>query len=448
MGEILARKLRKAIYEKMLKFQLGYFDRAENTPGSILTKLASDTYKVNGIAMSILGISVQTAINLIIGVTLGFVNDYRLTLINLGFMPLVIGETYLRLRLQKGFLDSDEKIETEAGAILSETVINTKSIFSYNMEKRVVEMYHEKLSTKDSSTLKASIIGGILYGFSQFLIFCVYATMFYAGSQFISDQSHSLDRVRMLRALFCLLFAAFGMGQAQQYVQDYAGSRTAVINLYKILDEESLIDPYKNHQEGKEIEIEGKIEFKNVGFSYPTRKQEKVLKNVCFEIMPGQKSAFVGFSGSGKSTIIQLIQRFYDVDEGEILIDGQNIKEYDLINLRKKIGFVMQEPVLFKDTVFQNIKYGNLVATDDEVKQAAKDALIDKYVSEQYSAHNLPVSGGEKQRIAIARALLKKPKILLLDEATSALDKNSEKIVQAALDKIMINRTSIIVAHK
>ena len=164
--------------------------------------------------------------------------------------------------------------------------------------------------------------------------------------------------------------------------------------------------------------------------------------------MPGQKAAFVGFSGSGKSTIIQLIQRFYDVDEGEILIDGQNIKEYDLINLRKKIGFVMQEPVLFKDTVFQNIKYGNLVATDDEVKQAAKDALIDKYVSEQYSAHNLPVSGGEKQRIAIARALLKKPKILLLDEATSALDKNSEKIVQAALDKIMINRTSIIVAHK
>ena len=448
MGEILARKLRKSMYEKLLRFQLGFFDLVGNTPGSILTKLSSDTQKVNGIAMSVLGISVQTAVNLIIGLALGFANDYRLTLINLGFMPLVVGETYLRLRLQKGFLQSDDIIETEAGAILSESVINTKSIFSYNMQDKVVEMYHQKLGEKDGSVISSSIIGGILYGFSQFLIFCVYATMFYAGGKFISDKSQNLDRLRMLRAIFCLLFAAFVVGQAQQYVQDYAGSRTAVINLYKTLDEESKIDPFKNHVEGKEVQIQGKIEFKHVGFSYPTRNNEKVLKDINFEILPGQKAAFVGFSGSGKSTIIQLVERFYDCDEGEILIDGKNIKDYDLINLRKNIGFVMQEPVLFKDTVINNIRYGNLSSSIEDIKQAAKDALIDKYVSDEYSAHNLPVSGGEKQRIAIARAIVKKPKILLLDEATSALDKTSEGIVQKALDHVMIDRTSIVVAHK
>jgi ATP-binding cassette subfamily B (MDR/TAP) protein 1 len=448
MGELLARKLRKAVYEKLLRFQMGFFDRHENTPGSILTKLSNDTQKVNGIAMSILGISVQTAVNLIIGLALGFANDYRLTLINLGFLPFVVGETYLRLRLQKGFLQSDEIIETEAGAILSESVINTKSIFSYNMESKVVHMYREILSAKDSSELKSSIIGGILYGFSQFLIFCVYATMFYAGGQFISDKSQDLDRVRMMRALFCLLFAAFGVGQAQQYVQDYAGSRTAVINLYKTLDEESKIDPYKNHIEEKEVIIEGKVEFKAVSFSYPSRPEEKVLKDINFEIKQGQKAAFVGFSGSGKSSIIQLVERFYDSDEGEVLIDGKNIKDYDLINLRKAMGFVMQEPVLFKDTVVNNIKYGSLKAVDSQIVEAAKNAMIEKYVTGEQFAHDANVSGGEKQRIAIARAIIKKPRILLLDEATSALDKTTEVLVQKNLDEVLPNTTFLVVAHK
>ena len=173
-----------------------------------------------------------------------------------------------------------------------------------------------------------------------------------------------------------------------------------------------------------------------------------MLKDIEFEIQSGQKAAFVGFSGSGKSSIIQLVERFYDADEGEILIDGKNIKEFDLINLRKKMGFVMQEPVLFKDTVINNIKYGLLKADISEVHEAAKYAMIEKYVSGEHSAHDANVSGGEKQRIAIARAIIKKPKIVLLDEATSALDKTTEVLVQKNLDEVLPNTTFLVVAHK
>jgi ABC-type multidrug transport system fused ATPase/permease subunit len=142
------------------------------------------------------------------------------------------------------------------------------------------------------------------------------------------------------------------------------------------------------------------------------------------------------------------VERFYDSDEGEVLIDGKNIKDYDLINLRKAMGFVMQEPVLFKDTVVNNIKYGSLKAVDSQIVEAAKNAMIEKYVTGEQFAHDANVSGGEKQRIAIARAIIKKPRILLLDEATSALDKTTEVLVQKNLDEVLPNTTFLVVAHK
>jgi len=172
-----------------------------------------------------------------------------------------------------------------------------------------------------------------------------------------------------------------------------------------------------------------------------------VFNGLSFVIECGQQAAFVGYSGCGKSTIVQLIERFYDVDEGEILIDDINIKKYDLISLRNMIGLVLQEPVLFKTSIEDNIKYGKLDATNDEIETSVKKA----YISELYekSKHSdLPVSGGQKQRIAIARSIIKNPKILLLDEATSALDRDSEDIVQKALDEMMVGKTSLTIAHR
>ena len=203
---------------------------------------------------------------------------------------------------------------------------------------------------------------------------------------------------------------------------------------------------------------------RHVYFAYPTRPEQVILKDVSLTIYPGQQVALVGYSGSGKSTIIQLLTRFYDVEEGkgEILIDDVNIKDYNLYELRKKIGLVSQEPVLFKRNVLENVRYGKLDATDEECINAAREANIMKFFegdkmlkeiggkkeSNKVGTKEDPVCGGEKQRLAIARAFLKNPVILLLDEATSALDKDSEILVQQSLDKLSANRTSIAIAHR
>ena len=271
-------------------------------------------------------------------------------------------------------------------------------------------------------------------------------------------------------------------------------------SIYSTIDQPVLINPFRKDNEGKisAKNIKGKIELRHVYFAYPTRPEQVILKDVSFTVYPGQQDALVGYSGSGKSTIIQLLTRFYDVEDGkgEILIDDVNIKDYNLYELRKKIGLVSQEPVLFKRSVLENVRYGNLSATDEECIEAARQANIMKFFTKEKMHQVLdvqskqqalaankkkkdekkdekkdgkdnkdpnapekegegkvgtkedPVSGGEKQRLAIARAFLKDPTILLLDEATSALDKDSEKLVQASLDKLAANRTSIAIAHR
>jgi ABC-type multidrug transport system fused ATPase/permease subunit len=251
----------------------------------------------------------------------------------------------------------------------------------------------------------------------------------------------------MMSAIFAILFAAFGLGMSQQYVNDYACSKKSLMNLCTILDEITEIDPYESGKvKTEDVEFDGSIEFKNVKFSYPTRKNQTVLNNISFKIEAGSSVAFVGKSGCGKSTIIQLLERFYDVTEGEIKISGKNIKDYDLISYRKKVGLVMQEPVLFKRSLKENVRYGKLNANDEEITIACERAYINDLVKKDDST--TPISGGEKQRIAIARSIIKDPKILLFDEATSALDEKSEEIVQKTLNEIMKCRTSITIAHR
>jgi len=260
----------------------------------------------------------------------------------------------------------------------------------------------------------------------------------------------TLTLQNMLRAIFVILFAAFGIGQAQQYIGDMAEARTALVNLFKTLEEPCPIDPFVTQENSESVKkpISGKIEFRNVCFSYPTRPDQKVFEDLSFTINAGDKVAFVGYSGSGKSTVVQLIERFYDVTSGTILIDDVDIRDYDLVALRKQVAIVMQEPVLFKRTIKENIRYGKLLASDEEVMKAAEAANAAKFLAPEYDNLTIPVSGGEKQRIAVARAMIKDPKILLLDEATSALDETNEAIVQEALEKLMEGKTSITIAHK
>ena len=394
-------------------------------------------------------ILVQTITTVLLGVSLAIAYNWKVGLINLCFLPLIALTSALQWKLKQGFSSKDEYIESQAGSILSESVCNTKTIFSYNMQNKVVEMYVNILGSKDKDNNKASMIHGCLFGLSSFMIFSAYATLFYAGSRFFVDSGSAVDLAGFLKAIMCIIMAGIGLGQAQQYVGDMESAKKALLNVFRTLDIESSIDPMANNPNAiRNISIKGNIEFRNVTFAYPSTPNINVFNNFNLKIEAGKSVAFVGYSGCGKSTIIQLIERFYDVDSGEVVIDGINIKDYDLISMRKQISLVMQEPVLFNEDIIKNVNYGDLDKGFKEVEEAMKNARIGELLSQEYDKKVIPVSGGQKQRLAIARAMIRNPKILLLDEATSALDKKSEDQVQETLNEAMKGRTCIIIAHR
>ena len=332
---------------------------------------------------------------------------------------------------------------------MSECVINTKTIFSFNFQQTAVDMYLSLLLSESDDYIFNALWSGFLMGMGAFATYACCATMIFAAKEFILD--FTLNFNDFMFTISTLMLMVVGISEGLNGISDYPKARDAFISVFKTMRTPSLIPPFLEDNQGKLVpdNLKGKIEFRNVTFAYPKKPDIDVLKNVSFVIQPGQSAGLVGYSGCGKSTIIQLIERFYDVEIGEVLIDDINIKDYNLYLLRKKIGLVSQEPVLFKRSVYENILYGRLDANKEEVLSAAKAAVIEKFFDKkQMGTKEDPVSGGEKQRLAIARAFLKDPIILLLDEATSALDKESEKGVQKSIDALQKGRTSVAVAHR
>ena len=469
MGGSLVRVYRKKILRKYLQLHLSFFDLTINAPGALLTRLSIDTTQLNSLLLTILGSTVQCTVVSIIGLVLGCIYEYRLTLILFCFVPFIVISTIIRRMLNKGSSREGVKVNIEAGGVLSECVTNTKTIYSFNFQKKAVEMYMEIIDFLKRQFVRDSLIGGFFVALGQFCMFGANSTVLYAAKKYIlKGEINSED---MGLAMNVVMTAASGIAQGMGNIGDLKKAKIAFKSLYSTLDTESKISAFKKDNIGKVSpeNIKGKIEFRNVYFAYPTRPEQVILKDVSFVIQPGQQAALVGYSGSGKSTVIQLLERFYDIEDGkgEILIDDVNIKDYDLYELRKKIGLVSQEPVLFKRSVLENVRYGNLKATNEDCINAAREANIMKFFTEdkmneiidatgnnkndkknEVGKKEDPVSGGEKQRLAIARAFLKNPVILLLDEATSALDKDSELEVQKSLDKLAANRTSISIAHR
>ena len=452
LGSVITCNMRKEIVEKYLNLHISYFDIDENAPGALLTKLSIDTTQLNSIILTLVGDVLQTTGNIITGLIIGFIYDWRLTLISLGFIPFIVGAVVIaKDSVRTATKKKDNRTDIEAGSMLSECVINTKTIFSFNFQRPAVDMYLGLLLTESSSYVTDCIWKGFFLGLGAFATYCCNATVFYAAKEFILRFTLNFNEFMYTTATLMMMIVGVSVGL--NGVSDYPKAKRAFISVFKIMRTPSLIPPFLKDNEGKIVpeNLRGKIEFRNVTFAYPTKPDIDVLNNVSFVIQPGQAVGLVGYSGCGKSTIIQLIERFYDVEDGngEILIDDINIKDYNLYLLRKKIGLVSQEPVLFKRSVYENILYGRLDANKEEVLAAAKAAVIEKFFDKkQMGTKEDPVSGGEKQRLAIARAFLKDPIILLLDEATSALDKESEKGVQASIDVLQKGRTSMAVAHR
>ena len=438
--------------KKYLSLHLSFYDIDNNSPGSILAKMSINTIQLKEFMVFIVGYSIYILSNLIATLIIGCYYEYRLTLIIYLFLPFVIFINIFRRFIIQ--VDDKKSIEAsmEGGSIISECVTNLKPIFAYNFQPEALRIYLEVIDYITQRQVRDNIINGIAMGLTFFSAFAKDAAICAATKKFVLNNSMDSDDMAIIQNVVGNSFiTVLGL------LRNLGHIKKAILSLkfiYSTLETESLIPPYAKENINKlsPDSIKGKIEFRHVYFAYPSNPENIILKDINMTIMPGQKIALVGYSGSGKSTIIQLLNRFYDVEEGkgEILIDDINIKEYNLYELRKKIGFVPQEPSIFKTSYIENIRYGNLNATDEECKEAAKETNSleilerDKTVNKKISS----LSGGQKQKLVLARLFLKKPVILLLDEATSALDKQSEIEVQKALDRLTINKTTISIAHR
>ncbi|KAK2645594.1 hypothetical protein Ddye_020789 [Dipteronia dyeriana] len=449
----LIKRIRSMCFKKVVYMEVSWFDDPDHSSGVIGARLAIDSACVRSIVGDALALLVQNISTVIAGLVIAFEANWQLALIVFALLPLVGVNGYVHMKFLKGFSADAKKMYEEASQVARDAVGSIKTVASFCAEEKVMQLYHKKCEGPIKAGIKQGMMGGIAFGLSYFFLFSVYGAGFYAGARLVEKGATTISDV--FRVFFSLTLAATAIAQSGSLAPEASKANSAVASVFQILDQKSKID--SDDESGTTIEnVKGEIEFHRVSFKYPTRLGIQIFRELCLAIRSGKTVALVGESGSGKSTVISLLQRFYDPDSGHITLDGIEIQKLQLKWLRQQMGLVSQEPVLFNDTIRTNIAYGKEGnATEAEVIQAAELANAHKFISSLKQGYDTFVgergtqlSGGQKQRVAIARAIVKSPKILLLDEATSALDVESERVVQDALDRIMVGRTTVVVAHR
>ncbi|KAG1327604.1 ABC transporter B family member 11 [Cocos nucifera] len=452
-GSRLIQRIRSMSFGKVVNMEIGWFDKSENSSGAIGARLSADAAAVRSLVGDALGLLSQNAATFIAGLVIAVAACWQLALLIVALVPVIMVNGWIQMKFMKG-LDADLKMKyEEASQVASDAVGSIRTVASFTAEDKVLELYRKKCEGPKNIVTRQGLISGVGFGLSYVLLFCVYATSFYVGAQLIDDGKTTSTNI--FKVFFVLNFAAIGISQSSFLAPDATNAKSATASVFAILDRKSRIDP--SDDSGMTIQsVKGNIEFQHVSFRYPTRLDVQIFKDLCLAIQSGKTVALVGESGSGKSTVVSLLQRFYDPDSGQILLDGFEIQKLQLRWLRQQMGLVSQEPVLFDDTIRANIAYGKGgEATEAEILAAAESANAHQFISGLQQGYDTSVgergvqlSGGQKQRVAIARAIIKDPKILLLDEATSALDAESERVVQDTLDRVMLNRTTIVIAHR
>ncbi|XP_053570108.1 ATP-binding cassette sub-family B member 5 [Bombina bombina] len=453
-GEVLTMKLRQRTFKSMLRQDIAWFDDKRNNTGALTTRLATDASQIQTATGTLLGIVAQNMACLGLSIIIAFVFGWELTLLLLAMMPILVITGMLHIRALTGFASRDKIELQQAGKFATEAVDNIRTVVSLTRERTFEKMYNDSLQKPHRNSLRKSQIYGFCFSFSQSFIYFSYAATFQFGTYLIETGRMEFEELFLVFSI--LTYAAISVGNTLSFAPDYAKAKSAASYLFNLFEREPPIDSYS--QEGEKPDIfKGNLEFRNISFNYPSRPDVPVLQDLCVKVESGQTVAFVGSSGCGKSTSVQLIQRFYDPHQGAVLFDGLDAKCLNIQWLRAQIGIVSQEPVLFGCSIAENIAYGDNSRTVsmEEIQTAAKAANIHSFIDSLPEKYNTPVggkgtqlSGGQKQRIAIARALIRSPKLLLLDEATSALDNESEKVVQQALDAAREGRTCIMIAHR
>ncbi|KAG1668332.1 Multidrug resistance protein 1 [Nymphon striatum] len=453
-GEHLTLRMRSLAFAAMLKQDIGWYDDKKNSAGSLCTILSSDAASVQGATGARLGTVIQGISSIGAALGMSFYYSWELTLVVGITIPILMVSVYYEGK----FLQSQSIMEKdsldEANKIAVEALDNIRTVVSFHQERKFYEKFIHCFKSSFRIVLRNTFFRASVFAFSQITIYFAYAAAFVFGGYIM--QTRGLKYENFFKVLESILISTYISAQAFAFTPDYHKAKVSAARILRLLDQKPEIDVTSG--DGYQLKtFDGEVTFKDINFSYPNRPDATVLRGVDFKVKPGMTLALVGSSGCGKSTCIQLIERFYEPDLGEILFGSTDYLKLNLKWLRSQIGLVQQEPILFGYSIKENIAYGNLEREipEEEIIQAAQDANIHEFITGLPNGYNTNVgtrgaqlSGGQKQRVAIARALIRKPKLLVLDEATSALDSESEKIVEEALEKARKGRSCILIAHR
>ncbi|EIN12716.1 P-loop containing nucleoside triphosphate hydrolase protein [Punctularia strigosozonata HHB-11173 SS5] len=452
----LTAKLRSLSFKAILRQDIEFFDEDENNTGAVTSSLSDNPQKVNDLAGVTLGVIVQSFATLVVGLVLGLVFAWKLGLVGLACMPLLVSAGYIRLRVVVLKDQKNKRAHEDSVQLACEAAGAIRTVASLTREHDCTDLYNQSLEGALQESNRSAIRSNLLFALSQSMSFYIIALIFWYGSRLVSDRE--LSTTDFFIGLMGTVFGSIQAGNVFSYVPDMSSAKGAGSDIIRLLDSVPEIDAESTVGKVPK-DVKGQIRLEDIHFRYPTRPAVRVLRGLNLTVDPGTYVALVGASGCGKSTTIQLVERFYDPLAGHIYLDGQDIAELNVQEYRKHIALVSQEPTLYAGTVRFNILLGatkpHEEVTQEDIEEVCRNANILDFIQSlpdgfdtEVGGKGSQLSGGQKQRIAIARALLRNPKVLLLDEATSALDSQSEKVVQAALDQAAKGRTTIAIAHR
>lgn len=447
VGQRVIIDIRKAVFEKLQRLSLDFYDK--NKTGTIMSYVTNDVNALQSAMVENVVEMVTESVILIASIVMMIYLDWRLFLVTFSTFPVVllfIDQFGKRIRKSGSRI---QEATADITSVLQETVSSARVIKSFVREEYEINRFDKENMNNFRANMKYAQLSATLTPTIEFVAAVgVTIILWYGGNSVI-------DGTITAGSLVAFLTYAVNISNPIKRLSRVIGNiQRAMAAAQRVFDVLDLPETIKNLPEAKALPtVKGQVSFNNVSFSY--NPGEQVLNNVSFNVKPGEMIAFVGPSGAGKSTVASLLPRFYDVTDGSITIDGEDIRRVTLDSLREQVGIVPQETVLFNGSVYDNILYGRLDATKEEVEAAAKAANAHNFIMELPNGYQtmlgdrgVNISGGQRQRISIARAILKNPQILILDEATSALDTESERVVQEALDRLMIGHTSFVIAHR
>ncbi|KAH0280476.1 multidrug resistance protein 3, partial [Aureobasidium melanogenum] len=452
------RALRIDCINKTLRQEVAFFDNG-NT-GAIAVRLSTNSSHIQQGMAEKLGLIVQAISALITAFVVALAVQWKLALITICIIPAIVITTGIGIAIDASQENRCMKLYGKAGSLATETFSSIRVVHAYWSQPKMIERHNQILDDAQKKGMRKSLNWGLLYANEFFFVFAGYGLAFWQGIHMYARGEIEAPG-KIITVIFAVLVAAQSVTQVAPQMQVIAKAASSAEELLEVIDRQSLLDPLDNKGQCPES-IQGEIELTAVNFAYPARPDVRVLDNFSLSVPANSTIALVGASGSGKSTIVGLMERWYEPASGTIKIYGRDVRDLDVQWLRTQVRFVQQEPVLFNTTIYQNVRLGLVGAADlaeqeieARVVQACRDANADDFIRKLPDGYQTVVgerasmlSGGQKQRIAIARSIISNPKILLLDEATSALDPEAEKQVQSALDRLQGSRTTVVIAHK